>query len=131
MERDARARRDFVTQREADDELAAVYAGCSTCSRAVGQCEQCRQQRGARMPLGQHMAVVSVERVDRRCAGKRGASHSSPPAIEQDACVAIAAAKLRRGIRVRNRSRACPATGGGDTDQVEQAALRACDYRVG
>src|SRR5207244_9465449 len=59
MERDARARRDFVTQREADDELAAVYAGCSACSRALDQCEQCRQERGARVPRGPHMAVVS------------------------------------------------------------------------
>ncbi len=75
------------------------------------------------MALRQHMAVVRVERVDRRGAGERRAGDARAAAVEQDAGAAVARAELRRRVGAGDRRRAGPAAGGRDADQIEQAAL--------
>jgi hypothetical protein len=124
MQGDAPARRDFVAQYQSCDELAAVRIRRKS---AIEQRQQCRQNRDAGMPLGQHVAVVGVHGVDGGGAGKRGACQTRAPAIEQNACIAIPATKLRGRIGVGDRRGLRRAPGCGDCDQIAKTACRLLD----
>jgi hypothetical protein len=86
------ARRDLVTEDEARQEFTAVDGrGRLIGLGAVDHAKERRQDRRAGMSLGQHMAVVRVERVDRRGAGEGGTGETRAPAIEEHARIAVAA----------------------------------------
>src|SRR5215831_6824465 len=73
------------------------------------------------------MAVVSVECIDGGRSGKRRACDAGAAAVEEDTRSPVAAAQLRGGVRACDGGDPRPATRRRDTDQIEEAALRARD----
>ena len=124
MQRDAGAGRDLVAEDETGQELATVdRRNRSIGVGAVDERQQRREDGDTRMALGQHVAVVGVERVDRRRTRERRTGKARAAAVEQDAGTVVPAAELRRRIGVGDRAGPGPAACRGDPDQIEQAAI--------
>ena len=74
------------------------------------------------------MPIVSIESVDRRCAGERGPGETCGAAVEQHPRLAIAPGELTGGVRVDDRRPRRARSSGRDADQVEHAALSLRDH---
>ena len=67
---------------------------------AVDIREQRRQYRHAGVALGEHVAIVRVERVDRGRAGESRTGQARATAVEHEARLALAAAHVRHRMVV-------------------------------
>ena len=124
VQHDTGARRDFVPQAKASDELRTINS--TTCSvGAIEVCEQRREDGDADVSLGQQVPVVGVERIDRGRARKSRARDARPSAVEQHARAPIGGAHLRGREAVGDRRCRRSRSGGSHADQIQEAALGA------
>ena len=74
------------------------------------------------------MAVVTVECIDGGRSGKRRACDAGATPVEEDTRGPLTAAELRGGLRACDGGDPGPTTRCRNTDQIEEAALRAGDH---
>jgi hypothetical protein len=117
VEGDAGAGADLVAEDEGGQELRAVGA-----ILRLGEGEKRGEGAAADVPLGELVAVVSIEGVDGHPAGQRGAGGADRAAVEEHAGGGAAGGKVAGGVVPDDGGKIGAAAAGGDAEEVEEPA---------